>query len=176
MRLLPPTFPLLYAVIVALSYLQLTSAVFPDEAYQVDYHHALLGTPQPATTFFHRPDPQSAASLIYTLSDKYILGAVYPKDGGIVWRQNISSSEHPNTTPLAQPVFGGENVVSAVGIEAASWTAASGKLIWKKFMTESVRDLKILRGTKDVAVMTADAVLLLDGATGVVKWEFRESR
>src|SRR5215469_10678850 len=66
-------------------------AVFPDEAYQVDYHHALLGFPQQHTTFFHQPYPNSKASLIYTLSERGVIGAVNPKDGSIIWRQFLAS-------------------------------------------------------------------------------------
>ena len=68
-------------------------AIFVDEVNDIDFHHALLGVPSPQSTFFHRPSSSSNASLLYTLSDRLVLGAVNPKDGSLVWRQDRHSSE-----------------------------------------------------------------------------------
>ena len=46
-----------------------TFAVHQDEAYQIDFHHALLGIPQAHTSFFHKPSVDSKASLLYTLTE-----------------------------------------------------------------------------------------------------------
>ena len=68
---------------VVLLLLRSTIAVFADEAWTVDYHHALLGEPREETTFFHQPNPISRASLIYSLSEEGVLGAINPRDGRI---------------------------------------------------------------------------------------------
>ncbi|KAL2158367.1 hypothetical protein VTH06DRAFT_4415, partial [Thermothelomyces fergusii] len=66
-------------------------AIFRDEVGHIDYHHQLLGLPQRETTFFHRPRRDDRASLLYTLSDLGVLGAVNPATGEILWRQSLSA-------------------------------------------------------------------------------------
>ncbi|KAG7291856.1 hypothetical protein NEMBOFW57_001877 [Staphylotrichum longicolle] len=56
-------------------------AVFRDEVGHIDYHHLLLGLPQRETTFLHRPRRADRASLLYTLSDVGVVGAVNPAAG-----------------------------------------------------------------------------------------------
>ncbi|OAX82592.1 hypothetical protein ACJ72_03056 [Emergomyces africanus] len=167
-------------------------AIFADEAYHIDYHHALLGTPQEHSTFFHKPSTSSAASLLYTLSEKYVLGAVNPKDGAIVWRQNLASSTRPaadddHPPSLLRGVEGEDTVVSAVGGKVASWGALDGKLAWEnEFHDGPVIDLETLslgesvdhkQVVKDSIVLfgeKAGIVRRLDGASGNVKWEYRD--
>jgi ER membrane protein complex subunit 1 len=109
-------------------------AVFQDEAWQVDYHHALLGLPQRHTTFFHRPQSSSKASLLYTLSELGLLGAINPKDGTLVWRQKLQPGPQSNSSFL----FAGDghtSVVGGVDGQIASWSAIdvfrgwTGKLV-----------------------------------------------
>src|ERR1700719_4597891 len=80
----------LQAVLLLASCAPLALAIFADEVNHVDFHYALLGIPSAQRTFFHRPSSSSNASLLYTLSEKSFLGAVNPKDGSIVWRQNLA--------------------------------------------------------------------------------------
>lgn len=160
-------------------------AIFADEVNQIDYHHALLGAPQPRTTFFHRPSSSSSASLLYTLSDKSIIGAVNPKDGSVVWRQNISSS---NPTSLEgagflRAVDGDETVFSAASGEVSSWGASDGKLAWTQaFHDGVVVDLALASGSSSqrdpVALFEGrpSIVRRLDGATGLLKWEYKDTR
>ncbi|KAK2743346.1 hypothetical protein FQN55_007281 [Onygenales sp. PD_40] len=182
----------LQAALTVLASLALPSslAIFVDEAYHIDYHHALLGTPQEQTTFFHKPSTSSAASLLYTLSEKYVLGAVNPKDGAIVWRQNLASSAAAlgaaEPTAALRAVEGEDTVVSAIGGEVASWGALDGKLAWKaQFLDGPVADLEILsleesgmkRVAKDSVVVFGSehgVVRRLDGASGTVKWEYKD--
>ncbi len=63
----------------AIAALPLVCAVFQDEVGHIDFHHELLGVPQSATTFFHRPRLDDKASLLYSLSDLGVLGAVNPQ-------------------------------------------------------------------------------------------------
>jgi outer membrane protein assembly factor BamB len=160
-------------------------AIFADEVSQIDYHHALLGAPQARTTFFHRPLASSSASLLYTLSEKSILGAVNPKDGSIVWRQNLS--EYNNNAGLGSGFLraaDGEDIVfSALSDEVSSWGASDGKLGWtKRFDDDLVVDLELV---DDVAAQRDPIVLFqgksgiirrLDSATGLVKWEYKDNR
>lgn len=163
------------------------SAVFADDAYQLDYHIPLLGYPQPHTTIFHQPHAKSKASLLYTLSDRAILGAVNPKDGAIVWRQDLL--HNANTSQLF--LRAGEEqdtVVSAVGHQINAWTAGDGKLVWSKSIEHGlVKDLEILElqgatnanGVKDVLVLyhgSHGGLQRLDGETGELKWEYADKR
>ncbi|WEW56005.1 hypothetical protein PRK78_001440 [Emydomyces testavorans] len=175
------------AYLFAASILPTSWAILADEAYHIDYHHALLGTPQERTTFFHRPSSSSSASLLYTLSEKSILGAVNPKDGSIVWRQNISDySVGARTGGLLRAADGEDAVVSALGSDVLAWGASDGKLLWRnRFDDASIVDLELvgLQGL-DGAQAARDSIVLagnrhgvvrrLDGISGSVKWEYRD--
>jgi outer membrane protein assembly factor BamB len=163
-------------------------AVFPDEAYQVDYHHALLGLPEEQSTFFHQPLATSKASLIYTLSEKSVIGAVNPKDGALVWRQPLPSAVN-STAALLRAGEGYDFVVSATDSEVAAWTASDGRLIWSQPFQEhgEVKDVALLEpvpgeldgGAKDVLVLFQGShpfVQRLDGETGAIKWQFGDTR
>lgn len=128
MRLCAPTL----LPIVALFYASFCHAIFADEAYQTDSHYALLGLPQAHTTFFYRPSAASKASLLYTLSERLVLGAINPKDGAVIWRQRLADSAQNHTTPgLLRAGEGGDTLISAVGGKAQSWDAADGRLVWE---------------------------------------------
>ncbi|KAL1296677.1 hypothetical protein AAFC00_000155 [Neodothiora populina] len=166
------------------------AAVLVDEAWNVDYHLALLGTPQEHTTSFHQPFAGSRASLLYTLSEQAVLGAVNPKDGSIVWRQPLdhASSHVANTTPsFLRAGYGQDVVVSAVNEHVAAWSAADGRQVWSHHLRDStVKDLEILEipgvkeelGSKDAIVLSSNAhtttLTRLDGADGHAKWTFTD--
>lgn len=164
-----------------------TLAIFADDAYQIDYHIPLLGLPQAETTFFHPPHAKSKASLLYTLSDRAVLGAVNPKDGSIVWRQQLSSAGN-HSRGLLRAGDGQDIVVSALGHQVAAWTASDGRLVWSKNADHGViEDLEILEthgaananGVKDILVLyNAGHTILqrLDGETGELKWEYVDKR
>ena len=172
-------------VCVAVS-LPFSSAIFADEAYQTDYHHALLGLPQEHATFFHRPQAASRASLLYTLSTKAILGAVNPKDGSLVWRQQLASTSRPASSFLRTGE--GEGVViSAIGQEVRAWDALNGKLLWdNEFRGGTATDLEIVEtvegeaGRKDAIVLFSHngegTIRRLSGESGDVVWEFHDNR
>lgn len=157
--------------------LPLAAAVFKDEAYNVDYHHALLGLPQPQNTFFHPPNPASKASLVYTLSEKSIIGAVNPKDGAVVWRQRLYGATNASRALLREGE-GVDIVASATDGEIAAWAAKDGRLVWREGFEEagSVVGLRFL--DKDVVVLYQGASPVLqrrDGSTGAVLWEFSDA-
>ncbi|KAI1949666.1 hypothetical protein LOZ12_005281 [Ophidiomyces ophidiicola] len=161
-------------------------AILTDEAYQIDYHHALLGTPQAHATFFHKPTSSSSASLLYTLSESSIIGAVNPKDGLIVWRQNVSDySVGTSSGGLLQASEGEDAVISALGRDVLAWGASDGRLLWKnRFPEGPIVDLKPVDQAAAGAHALRDSILLsgerngivrrLDGMLGSVKWEFRD--
>jgi outer membrane protein assembly factor BamB len=164
-------------------------AIYADEVGHIDYHHALLGVPSSQSTFFHRPSSSSNAALLYTLSENSLLGAVNPKDGSLLWRQNLS---RPGVTPDrdAQGLLrasGGKNaVVSALGDYVSAWSALDGKLIWESSSPGMpVVDLELLElEDASSAPLVTDAIALsgghagsvrrLDGSTGEVKWEYHD--
>jgi len=162
-------------------------AVFPDEAYQVDYHHALLGFPQQHTTFFHQPYPNSKASLIYTLSEHGVIGAVNPKDGSVIWRQLFSSGL---TGPggFLKAGEGQNTVVSAALDIIAAWSASEGRLIWEsRARGGKIKDLEVLEsnaikaadGVKDIIAVIEHGqtyVKRLDGKTGKALWSYTDER
>ncbi|KAI6089694.1 DUF1620-domain-containing protein [Hypoxylon rubiginosum] len=173
-----PTQTLSIAVLLALP--AAVRAVFKDEVGHIDYHHQLLGVPQRETTFFHRPRPEDRASLLYTLSDLGVLGAVNPGNGAIVWRQlldgNITEGGHlraaEDETWLA----------TALGSSVHAWDSLTGRNAWTLDFDGAVKDLEIMEmtanGGKDVlALHEEDGTTVarrIHGGDGRVVWEFRE--
>lgn len=159
-----------------------TLAVFSDEAWSVDYHYALLGEPKEETTFFHQPNPSSRASLVYTLSEKSVLGAVNPRDGAVVWRQ--LPSHNASGQSFLRAGEGQDVIVSGIGSEVAAWSAADGRQVWSLETNGQIEDLEILElsdgkeisGAKDAVIITSGhhaAVRRLDSSSGAVKWKYR---
>jgi len=173
----------------ALSLLPPTLAIFADEAYKTDYHHALLGLPSQHTTFFHRPSAADKAALLYTLSDLGVLGAVNPGTGALVWRQHLAADAN-RTIGGTEGVEGhlraleGENrIVSALGGYVNLWDATTGRERWYNAFEGTARDVEVLgtqEGEKDVLALFEGArggvVRRLDGTTGDVKWEVEGHR
>ncbi|KAI0894393.1 DUF1620-domain-containing protein [Annulohypoxylon nitens] len=156
-------------------------AVFRDEVDHIDYHHELLGVPQRETTFFHRPRPQEKASLLYTLSDLGVLGAVNPGSGAVVWRQLLSN----NVTEGGGHLRAGEDetwLASALGSSVQTWDAISGRNVWTLDFGGEVKDLEIMEmtadGRKDVLALHQEdgstVTRRIHGTDGRVVWEFRE--
>ncbi|KAI1642828.1 DUF1620-domain-containing protein [Daldinia loculata] len=156
-------------------------AVFKDEVGHIDFHHKLLGVPQRETTFFHHPRPQEKASLLYTLSDLGVLGAVNPGNGAIVWRQLLNK----NVTDGGGHLRAGEDetwLASALGSSVHAWDAISGRNVWTLDFDGAVKDLEIMEMTekdhKDVLALYqedgATVARRIHGIEGRVVWEFRE--
>ncbi|PHH81800.1 hypothetical protein CDD82_7842 [Ophiocordyceps australis] len=162
----------------------LGAAIFQDEVGEVDFHYALLGHPQPETTFFHRPRREDRASLLYTLSDIGILGAVNPSNGDLVWRHEIANKVTSGEESFLRAPDGDDWVVAAHGSEVSAWNALTGRNVWHMDFGQRIRDVEILQLTetprKDVLVLFDDegvAVLRrLHGTLGSVVWEFRDTR
>lgn len=165
-------------------------AIFTDEVNHIDFHHALLGAPSPDSTFFLKPSSASNASLLYTLSDRSILGALNPRDGSLVWRHNISQSASPvGGAGLLRGLDGNNAVVGAAGDYISSWGAQDGKLIWdQQFDGGHVSDIELLEmeeATKSsdsrdtIALISGKSfgsVRRFDGDSGAVKWEYIDER
>lgn len=160
------------------------AAVFEDDAYHIDFHYALLGSPKPEATFFQKPYAASKASLLYTVSENGTIGAINPKDGALVWRaaRGASGSGH---------LRAGEDqdtVISAVGNRIAAWSASDGRIVWETSIEGAVaEDLEILEQEDGISSNDAkDAIVLvghgssgvkrMDGKTGRVKWTFEDTR
>lgn len=160
-------------------------AVFSDEAYHIDYHHALLGVPQPETAFFHRPSANSKGSLLYSLSEKGVLGAINPKDGSIVWRQPLLDTECSEAHKgLLGAVAEGNTIFSAINGGVQAWDAAEGRLVWEQLGGGVSKDLEVLGlgGTaKDILTLTATRattgiIRKLTADSGEILWEFKDER
>lgn len=159
----------------------LGAAVFKDEVGDIDFHHALLGVPQPDTTFFHRPRKEDKASLLYTFGDVGVFGAVNPSNGAVVWRHQINATATDGVGHLRAPE-GEDWVAAAYGSTVHSWNALTGRNVWHSDFEGEVKDLEILEvtetGRKDVVVLfdEGDVTVLrrLHGTLGTVVWEFRE--
>ncbi|KXJ94145.1 hypothetical protein Micbo1qcDRAFT_132221 [Microdochium bolleyi] len=156
-------------------------AVFEDEVGHIDYHHQLLGVPLRETTFFHRPRQQEKASLLYTLSDLGVVGAVNPSSGAVVWRQLLDG----NSTASRGHLRAGEDepwLVSALDNAVQAWDATSGRNIWSLHFEGRVKDLEIMEMTgashKDVLVLLeedgATVARRIHGTEGRVVWEYRQ--
>ena len=160
----------------------LTAAIYKDEVGHVDFHHSLVGIPQRETTFFHRPRTDDKASLLYTLSDLGVVGAVNPTSGELVWRQQASENITNGGGFLRAPE--GENwVAAASGRRVQAWNALNGRAVWQMEFEGEVKDLEILELTensrKDVLVLFDEdgttVLRRLHGGLGNVIWEFRET-
>ncbi|KAI1436974.1 DUF1620-domain-containing protein [Xylaria sp. CBS 124048] len=156
-------------------------AVFHDEVGHIDYHYELLGVPQRETTFFHRPRTEEKASLLYTLSDLGVLGAVNPSNGAIVWRQLLAG----NVTDGGGFLRAAEDqawLTGAYGSSVSSWDALTGRNIWSLDLDGVIKDLEVMelteRGGKDVLTLYEEngAVVTrrIHGTEGRVVWEHRE--
>ncbi|TVY78526.1 ER membrane protein complex subunit, partial [Lachnellula suecica] len=173
----------LHLLPLALSILPSALAVYSDEAYSIDYHHELLGLPLPHTTFFHRPRKDDKATLLYTLSDLGVLGAVNPGLGTVVWRHALAG-DAGNDTGFLRPVEGESSVVSAIGSRVDSWDAMSGKERWGNVFGGTVKDLEVMETaagaaeTKDVLALFEEGgkgiLRRLNGASGNVAWEYED--
>jgi outer membrane protein assembly factor BamB len=159
-------------------------AIFADDAGHIDYHLALVGLPKPDATLFQQPFAGSKASLIYSLSEKLVIGAVNPKDGELVWRQPLSTTGEG----FLRAGEDQDTVISAAGDEVIAWSASDGRYVWSsKSAGSTVKDLEILelpdskaaKGSKDAVVLLSGAiqgVKRLDGKTGTVKWTYEDAR
>jgi outer membrane protein assembly factor BamB len=180
----------LQAALLAAACISPAVAIFSDEVNHIDFHHALLGAPSSDSTFFLKPSSASNASLLYTLSDKLILGAVNPRDGALVWRHNISRSDSPaGGAGLLRGLDGNNAVVGAAGDYISSWSAQDGKLIWdQQFDGNNVADIELLEledvtatsDTRDTLALISGksfgSVRRFDGDSGAVKWEYIDER
>ena len=172
--------------IAALLYASLCHAIFADEAYQTDSHHALLGLPQAHTTFFHRPSAASKASLLYTLSEKLVLGAINPKDGAVIWRQRLADPAENYTAPgLLRAAEGGDTLVSAVSGKVQAWDATDGRLAWEWDGGDGTRVVDVALSAesgKYVLVLSegegSSSVVVknLAADTGEILWESSDTR
>jgi outer membrane protein assembly factor BamB len=170
-------------------------AIFSDDAYHIDYHQALLGVPQSQNTFFLRPQPSSSASLVYTLSNKAVLGAVNPKDGSLVWRHALAGEPVANGTSARLVAAEGDGkVISSFGPDVSVWDALDGKLVWAETVPGTTRILGLelvsspSRGSSanvvDVVALAGDEhatgsptkIRKLAGDDGRSLWEYSDDR
>lgn len=174
--------------------IEVAAAVARDEVGDVDFHHALVGLPQPETTFFHRPRRDDRASLLYTLSDAGVLGAVNPGSGEVVWRHLLADHDHDHDHDNDDNGGGGQSsgflrapdgedwLAVARGSRVEAWSALTGRSIWHRDFAGRVKDLEVLELTeaarKDVLALFDEGGVTvlrrLHGALGTVVWEFRE--
>ena len=188
MRLHALLFPVLAGIVSVL-------AIFADDAYHIDYHQALLGIPQSQNTFFLRPQASSSASLLYTLSNKAVLGAVNPKDGSLVWRHALAGEPVANGTSARLVAAEGEGqVISSFGHHISAWDALDGKLIWAESVSSTAHILgleivpSLSRGSSgnvaDVVALvghqqgtgSSTTILKLAGDSGRSVWEYSDDR
>jgi len=161
-----------------------TLAVFADEAWTIDYHYALIGRPREDTTFFAQPDPAKRATLVYTLSEEGLLGAVNPRDGAAIWRQRLLSNATDGDPGFLRPSQGQDVVVSGMGRQVMAWSAEDGRLAWSVDVNGQLHDVEVLElSDGKEAGKAKDAIALaggdnptvqrLDGNTGAVKWTYK---
>ena len=154
-------------------------AVYADEAYDVDFHHLLLGRPQPRNTFLYRPSVASKASLLYTLSEESVLGAIKPKDGSVVWRQQLKSGNG-----LLRASDGDNVLLTAVNGSVQAWDAAEGRQLWRLTLNEDIKALEVSRGPgvgRNVYTVSQrgeakSVVRKISGDSGDVQWEHGDDK
>lgn len=157
-------------------------AVFRDEVGDVDFHLDLVGVPQRETTLFHKPRPDDKASLLYTLSDVGVVGAVNPGSGAVVWRQLVNGSI-TNGGGHLRAGDGETWIASAYGSSVHAWEAVSGRNLWWMDFDGEIKDLEIMEitetGRKDILALynKGDSTTLrrLSSSDGSVMWDFQET-
>jgi len=157
-------------------------AIFKDEVGHIDYHHELLGVPQRETTFFHRPRRDEKASLLYTLSDVGVVGAINPTTGTVVWRHLLNGTL-TNGGGFLRAGEGENWVASALDKSVHAWDAVSGRNKFWTYFSGDVRDLEVMEMTenerKDILVLLDEpghtVLKRLNGEDGSVVWSFQES-
>ena len=164
-----------FATVLCLLLSPLVPALFQDEAYHIDFHYPLLGAPVAGNTFFHKPSVNSKASLLYTLSEKGLLGAINPKDGSLVWRQDLADNAQ-NRSAVQGFLCAANNtniVVSATGNKVRAWDATGGRMIWEREEKGVVRSLSLLEVDPMVVVQENGNVHIsrLNGMNGKMIWE-----
>lgn len=147
-------------------FLSTATAIFEDQAYSTDWHISLLGRSIPDSTFFHQPQIDSKASLIYTLTEQHVLGAIKPKDGSLVWRTALEGEGKGIARKST------EKIVSGLGGNVQTRRAADGKLVWENSFKEGVRDLRVEENQHVVALFEDGRVRRLDRSSGDVIWEW----
>ncbi|KAK2768042.1 DUF1620 domain containing protein [Colletotrichum kahawae] len=161
----------------------LVGAVFVDEVGDIDYHHELIGVPQVETTFFHKPRKDDKASLLYSLSDVGVVGAVNPSNGVVVWRQFLTGNI-TNGGGHLRAAEGEDWVVSAYGNSVQAWNAMSGRSVWWTDFTGDIRDLEVMEmtenGRKDVLALFEEedgssTLRRLNGKDGSVVFEYHDT-
>lgn len=168
----------------AIPLLRLAVGVYIDEAWNLDYQYELFGEPKEYTTFFHQPSPNSRASLIYTLSEKGVVGAVNPRDGSVVWRHLLSQNATSTRSSILRAGDAQDIVVSGLGNRVAAWSAADGRLSWELEADSPIEDVEILElddsktpsSTKDAVVLSSGPnplVQRVDGLSGTRKWQYQ---
>ncbi|KAI9894538.1 MAG: hypothetical protein M1814_001892 [Vezdaea aestivalis] len=167
-----------------------TRAVYTDEAYHTDFHHALVGIPQQHSTFFHQPSPDSKASLLYSLTEKGVLGALNPKDGALIWRQVLTIGQNESVAGPGEGCLrageGDTTIISGLGSQIRAWNSQDGKPVWNTEFYGIVRDLEVLEledgkdhtGGKDLILLMSEdgkgIVRKLSGSDGRVLWEYTD--
>ncbi|EPS37511.1 hypothetical protein H072_8788 [Dactylellina haptotyla CBS 200.50] len=152
-------------------------AVFKDEAFQTDFHVPLFGTGlDPSSTFFHQATTGKAGSLLYTLSNRLIIGAINPKDGSQVWRQQLGQGSVSETEELSKLAWLRKSkdgrIVSVFDKAIALWDAASGRAIWEYTANLQVADVITLENENLLIVaFIGGEVKAIGLGTGDVVWE-----
>ena len=154
-------------------------AIYEDEAFHIDYHQALLGLPLAHSTFFHRPQSSSNASLLYTASDNAVIGAVNPRDGSIVWRHPLNVQPVPSTSQAFLTAGSDGIVVSGFANTISAWDALSGRSVGSYTLGLDDRVISLQKiGEKYAALARTSAggnrVICLDSKASNVLWEHKD--
>ena len=170
-------------LILLLRFLQTSLAVHADEAYQLDLHLPLLGIPLQHATFFHRPSTSSTASLLYTLTDNGILGAVNPKDGSLLWRRSIGLDGRGDLSKgLLKSGLGSDIIASVLDDRLRVFDAIDGRLKWEWQSTGRVKSVVVLSDLDVPAIALLEhveggavVVRYLTADSGSQQWQFKDT-
>ncbi|KAK6335866.1 hypothetical protein TWF730_003241 [Orbilia blumenaviensis] len=152
-------------------------AVFSDEAFHTDFQVQLFGTAlDPSSTFFHQASAGKAGSLLYTLSNRLIIGAINPKDGAQVWRQRLGEGTVSETNDLSKLARLRKSkdgrVVSVFDKAIALWDAATGRAIWEYSASITVADVVTLEAENLLVVaLKGGEVKAIKLESGEIAWE-----
>ncbi|KAF3084501.1 hypothetical protein TWF706_000721 [Orbilia oligospora] len=152
-------------------------AVFSDEAFHTDFQVQLFGTAlDPSSTFFHQAAAGKTGSLLYTLSNRLVIGAINPKDGAQVWRQRLGEGTVSESEELSKSAWLRKSkdgrIVSVFDKAIALWDAATGRAVWEYSASVTVADVITLEAENLLVVaLKGGEVKAIKLASGEIAWE-----
>ncbi|KAJ1966537.1 hypothetical protein GGI12_000035, partial [Dipsacomyces acuminosporus] len=146
------------------------AGLFPDEAGQIDWYRAQIGTPKKAVPYTY-----NGATGIYAITTRNVLAALNPNSGDVIWRQIFEENDTIQSLRLRD---GQALTLSGYNETAVRvWDTTGGSLVWDYYQQPTSRfqpgsgAAEFVREGKDVVAVVGDSVVRLTPAKSAPIWE-----